>query len=118
MTEPSQHHVRRWLRHIWPGALGVVGDLDPVPGLCAWLQPDEVLSAQQTAFNRAQIGKVLPVLVERAGRVSGQMHGRSPYLQSVHFEAPAHVMGRIVDVRIEGASQNALSGVLMQKAAA
>lgn len=78
----------------------------------------EVLSSQQTGFNRSAIGKTLPVLVERKGRNAGQMHGRSPYLQSVHFEAPPHVVGEIVDVRISGASQNALSGKLEAMVAA
>ncbi len=69
-----------------------------------------LLAAQQRAFNEAQIGKTLPVLVERAGRKPGQMHGRSPYLQAVHFEAPADCVGAIVEVRIEGATQNSLTG--------
>ena len=71
----------------------------------------EKLFAQQTAFNHAQIGKALPILVTGPGRRPGQMHGRSPYLQSVHFEHDAVAAGEIVTVRIAGASQNSLSGV-------
>ncbi len=76
------------------------------------------LSAQQSAFNRSQIGKVLPVLVERAGRRPGQMHGRSPYLQAVHFDAPAASVGTIVEARILAASQNSLTGALSESVAA
>ncbi len=77
-----------------------------------------VLFRQQRAFNESQIGRTLPVLVERAGRRPGQMHGRSPYLQAVHFDAPASLVGQIVDVRIEGASQNSLTGARLAMEAA
>jgi tRNA-2-methylthio-N6-dimethylallyladenosine synthase len=66
-----------------------------------------LLAEQQLAFNELQIGRVLPVLVSGQGRNAGQMHGRSPYLQAVHFEAGARV-GEVVDVRIVAASQNSL----------
>ncbi|MEM9145314.1 MAG: tRNA (N6-isopentenyl adenosine(37)-C2)-methylthiotransferase MiaB [Pseudomonadota bacterium] len=69
-----------------------------------------LLSAQQAAFNSAQIGRTLPVLIEKPGRHAGQMVGRSPYLQAVHLEAEAAMTGRILPVRIEGAGQNSLSG--------
>jgi tRNA-2-methylthio-N6-dimethylallyladenosine synthase len=68
-----------------------------------------LLNAQQRAFNEAQIGRVLPVLVSGPGRRPGQAHGRSPYLQSVHFDGPAELIGEIVSVRIDGASQNSLA---------
>ncbi len=70
-----------------------------------------VLSSQQRAFNAAQEGKSLPVLVTGEGRKSGQKHGRSPYLQAVHFEDSEAGAGDIVDVRIVGSSQNSLTGV-------
>jgi tRNA-2-methylthio-N6-dimethylallyladenosine synthase len=99
-------------------AAGMANQVDEAVKTERLARLQERLFAQQTAFNRAQIGRVLPVLVERAGRREGQMHGRSPYLQSVHFDAPARLIGAIVDVRIEDASQNALSGALAHKAAA
>jgi tRNA-2-methylthio-N6-dimethylallyladenosine synthase len=71
----------------------------------------DLLFAQQRTFNSAQIGARLPVLVTGAGRRPGQAHGRSPYLQAVHFDAEPQI-GAIVDVRIEGASLNSLSGAL------
>ena len=52
------------------------------------------------------------MLLERAGRHAGQLVGRSPYNQSVHVEAPAARLGSIVDVRIESAGPNSLSGRL------
>ncbi len=71
-----------------------------------------LLREQQTAFNAAQVGKTLPVLVTGKGRNEGQMHGRSPYLQAVHFDGPETLKGQIADVKIVGASLNSLSGQL------
>ena len=72
-----------------------------------------LLGEQQRAFNAAQIGRTLPVLVAGKGRMPGQMHGRSPYLQSVHFDGVPDLVGAIVDVRISGSSQNSLAGALV-----
>jgi tRNA-2-methylthio-N6-dimethylallyladenosine synthase len=69
-----------------------------------------LLRDQQTAFNRSQVGKTLPVLVTGKGRVAGQMHGRSPYLQSVHFEGPDTLVNSIVDVKIVSATMSSLTG--------
>ncbi|HKR88621.1 MAG TPA: tRNA (N6-isopentenyl adenosine(37)-C2)-methylthiotransferase MiaB [Phenylobacterium sp.] len=71
-----------------------------------------LLEAQQRAFNERQAGRVLPVLFEKLGRHSGQIIGRSPYLQAVHATAPDRLIGQIVPVRIESAARNSLSGVL------
>ena len=75
-----------------------------------------LLEEQQTAFNRSQIGRRLPVLFEKSGRLAGQLHGRSPYLQSVHCEGPADLIGRIAEVTITDASRNSLTGKLAFKA--
>mgnify|MGYP000104588845 CR=1 FL=1 len=77
-----------------------------------------LLGEQQRAFNAAQIGKTLPVLVASAGRRPGQMHGRSPYLQSVHFDGAADLVGSIVEVAIAGATQNSINGALVAHAQA
>ncbi|HIC81443.1 MAG TPA: MiaB/RimO family radical SAM methylthiotransferase, partial [Kiloniellaceae bacterium] len=76
----------------------------------------QLLGAQATAFNRACVGKTLPVLLERPGRKAGQLVGRSPYMQSVHVPVSAVGQGRLtgalLDVAIEGATANSLSGRL------
>ncbi len=71
-----------------------------------------LLQDQQIAFNRALVGRCLPVLVEKRGRMPGQMAGKSPYLNAVHLDAPEDLRGRVVEVRIVEASANSLSGVL------
>ncbi|MEZ5972567.1 MAG: tRNA (N6-isopentenyl adenosine(37)-C2)-methylthiotransferase MiaB [Hyphomonadaceae bacterium] len=92
----------------------------PAAGMAGQVSEDEksdrlrrlqaVLFAQQTAFNAVQVGRTLPVLVTGDGRRPGQKHGRSPYLQSVHFHDAQAQDGDIVDVRITGSSQNSLTG--------
>ena len=76
-----------------------------------------LIDEQQRAFNAAQVGKVLPVLFEKPGRHSGQLSGRSPYLQAVHCEGPDRLIGQIVPVRIEVAHKMSLSGVLEMETA-
>ena len=71
-----------------------------------------ILEMQRQRFNRSLIGKKLPVLIEKEGRNPGQMIGRSPYLQSVHFKADKKILGQIHGVSIVGVTPNALSGEL------
>jgi tRNA-2-methylthio-N6-dimethylallyladenosine synthase len=71
-----------------------------------------LLFAQQTAFNASMVGRRLDVLWESPGRKAGQIVGRSPYLQAVHAEGDAALLGRITPVEIAGASQNSLRGVI------
>ncbi|MEA1940844.1 MAG: tRNA (N6-isopentenyl adenosine(37)-C2)-methylthiotransferase MiaB [Pseudomonadota bacterium] len=73
----------------------------------------DLLNDQQVAFNESQIGRTLPVLFEKPGRQDGQLHGRSPYLQAVHVDGPADMIGQIGQVTIERASRNALAGRLV-----
>lgn len=68
----------------------------------------DLLGGQQCAFNQAQIGKKLPVLVTGDGRMPGQKHGRSPYQQSVHFDDSSARAGDNVEVSIVSAAQNSL----------
>ncbi|MEQ7874674.1 tRNA (N6-isopentenyl adenosine(37)-C2)-methylthiotransferase MiaB [Sphingomonas sp. ASV193] len=70
-----------------------------------------VIAAQSLAFNRATVGKTVPVLIDRKGRKDGQMIGKSPWLQSVFAETGAGI-GEMVTVRVEQALPNSLGGVL------
>ena len=74
----------------------------------------QLLKMQQTSFNQGMIGRIVPVLWEKPGRHSGQLIGRSPYLQSVHAEADTALIGSILDVRIVDASLNSLTGERLQ----
>ena len=48
------------------------------------------------------------MLIEKPGRLAGQMVGRSPYLNAVHLAAPADAAGTIVTARIVSAETNSL----------
>lgn len=71
-----------------------------------------LLWAQQRRFNETCRGRVLPVLFDRPGRHDGQLIGRSPYLQSVHVEGGRDLLGALLPVRIVGAGQNSVAGVI------
>ena len=71
-----------------------------------------LLRDQQAAFNRAAVGRTLPVLLERAGRHDGQLAGRSPYAQAVDVAAPEGLLGSVVPIAILAARPNSLAGRL------
>jgi tRNA-2-methylthio-N6-dimethylallyladenosine synthase len=73
----------------------------------------EKLNAGQAAFNQGAVGKKMSVLLDGAGRHSGQLIGRSPYMQAVHVQAPEDHLGKIVELEIEAAHPNSLAGTLL-----
>ena len=70
----------------------------------------QLLDAQQIAFNRRMVGDTVEVLFDRRGKNPGQLMGRSPFMQSVYAEAGDRLLGQIVPVRVTGAHANSLSG--------
>ena len=74
----------------------------------------KLLREQQTAFNQSKVGETIPVLITGKGRQDGQIHGRSPWLQAIHFDGPTSLIGQIVDVQVTGATLNSLAGELVQ----
>ena len=75
------------------------------------------IGEHQLAFNRSKVGMQTQVLIERSGRLAGQMIGKSPWLQSVHVDTAAKA-GEIVDVTLVSAGPNSMSGAVRQQAAA
>ena len=68
------------------------------------------LNRDQAAFNAATLGRTCSVLIERKGKLPGQMLGKSPWLQSVHLMTDAAI-GELIDVEIVRADPNSLAGV-------
>jgi tRNA-2-methylthio-N6-dimethylallyladenosine synthase len=66
------------------------------------------LEADRQAFNRASVGQVLDVLIEKPGRHPGQLNGKTPYLQQVQVTGLAAEPGEVVTVRITGTAPNSL----------
>ena len=71
-----------------------------------------LLEEQRAAFNAACAGRTLDVLIEKPGRHPGQLGGRSPYLQAVHLEGPAELIGTVQAVEVLSAGPNSLAGRL------
>jgi len=78
----------------------------------------EMLNAQQRAFNEACAGRVMAVLFDRRGKHAGQLVGRSPYMQAVHVTAGERYLGAVAAVRVEQGHANSLAGVLLDPAGA
>jgi len=57
------------------------------------------------------------VLIERQGKLPGQMLGKSPWLQSVYLQTDAQI-GDMVEVEITEGFANSLTGVEKMRAAA
>jgi len=70
------------------------------------------ITRHQRSFNAGFAGKTLDVLLEKPGRLPGQLVGRSPYLQAVQIMAPAHLIGSVQRVTITEIGSNSLFGML------
>ena len=60
------------------------------------------LNRDQHAFNAATVGRTCTVLLERPGKLPGQLIGKSPWLQSVHLIGD-HAIGDLVEVTLAAA---------------
>jgi len=69
-----------------------------------------LLAQHQGEFNQACVGSTMEVLLDRDGKLDGQLLGRSPYMQSVHVKNTEHLRGEIVPVEITAATQSSLTG--------
>ena len=76
-----------------------------------------LIAGQQRAFNASFVGKTLDVLLEKPGRLSGQLVGKSPYLQTVQVMAPPELIGSIVPLAIVDIGTNTLFGALADQPA-
>lgn len=74
-----------------------------------------LLFEQQRNYNATFVGKTLPVLFDRRGQKPGQLLGKTPYMQSVYVDAPERLFGQTVDVVIDNAFQNGMSGSVLIK---
>ena len=72
-----------------------------------------LLESQRQAFNHATVGRRFGVVFDKPGRHPGQLGGRSPYMQAVHVEAPAALLGRMAEVEIVEVGPNSLKGRLV-----
>jgi tRNA-2-methylthio-N6-dimethylallyladenosine synthase len=73
-----------------------------------------LLYSQQRAFQESLEGTVMDVLLEKPGRIEGQLVGRSPWLLPVIVDAKASKIGDIIKVRITATGTNSLHGEPLQ----
>jgi tRNA-2-methylthio-N6-dimethylallyladenosine synthase len=71
-----------------------------------------VIARDQRAFNAQFNGRGLDVLLEKPGKLPGQVVGRSPYLQAVHVMAPSSLIGQLARVTVTEVGSNSLFGAL------
>lgn len=76
------------------------------------------LEEHRQAFNRATVGRVVDVLLEKPGRHPGQLAGKSPYLQAVQIDGRGEAVGDVISVTITGQGTNSLFGEAKGKPAA
>jgi tRNA-2-methylthio-N6-dimethylallyladenosine synthase len=74
-----------------------------------------LITRQQRAFNASFVGRTLDVLLEKPGRLPGQLVGRSPYLQTVQVMAPRAMIGNVEPVTVTEAGSNTLFGALARE---
>lgn len=74
-----------------------------------------LLLEQMQQFNASCVGRIMPVLLDKAGQNSGELKGRTPYNQSIAVSAPAHLSGQILPVLVTHAHPKSLAGTLNLK---
>ena len=94
-------------------AAGMAGIVDEAVADQRLREIQALLSDQQYRFNRSRMGMDIPVLVTGPGRLPGQMSGRSPWLEPVHFPSSSDLTGQTVTIRITVTRPNSLSGELL-----
>ncbi|MDR6849498.1 tRNA-2-methylthio-N6-dimethylallyladenosine synthase [Sphingomonas sp. BE270] len=67
------------------------------------------LNRDQASFNAATVGRTCQLLLERPGKLPGQLIGKSPWLQSVHLVSDAAI-GDLVEVTLAEAGANSMLG--------
>ena len=67
------------------------------------------LNIDQHDFNKASVGRRTTVLLERKGKLDGQLMGKTPWLQSAHIIDPTLSVGDLVEVDIVDAGPNSVT---------
>lgn len=73
-----------------------------------------LLINQQRDFAAACVGREIDLLLEKPGRMPGQLVGRSPWLQPVNVDAKRSQIGDIIKVRITKAGSNSLFAEMIE----
>jgi tRNA-2-methylthio-N6-dimethylallyladenosine synthase len=69
-----------------------------------------LITRQWRAFNASFIGRNVDVLLEKPGKLPGQLVGKTPYLQTVQVMGQPERIGQVVSLAITGTGTNTLFG--------
>jgi tRNA-2-methylthio-N6-dimethylallyladenosine synthase len=72
-----------------------------------------LITRHQREVQQSMVGREVSVLVEKAGRLPGQMLGKSDYLHAVHIDDSSAAIGDIQRVRVTESKTNSLAAVLV-----
>jgi tRNA-2-methylthio-N6-dimethylallyladenosine synthase len=67
------------------------------------------------AFNAQSVGRTVEVLLEKPGKLPGQLVGKTPYLQTVQVMAGLELIGSLWPVAVTGTGTNTLFGDLLEQ---
>ena len=70
----------------------------------------QLLNEQQFSFNMQCINTSQKVLVERRRDRDGRLTGRTPFMQNVSFDGPIRLLGEVIDINVEQATEKSLFG--------
>ncbi|OYU18603.1 MAG: tRNA (N6-isopentenyl adenosine(37)-C2)-methylthiotransferase MiaB [Rhodobacteraceae bacterium PARR1] len=68
-----------------------------------------LITQQQRAAQEAMVGREVSVLIEKTGRMAGQMVGKSDHLHAVHVTDSNAQVGDLIRVRITATASNSLA---------
>jgi tRNA-2-methylthio-N6-dimethylallyladenosine synthase len=72
-----------------------------------------LIAEQQMDVQRSMIGREVTVLVEKPGRMPGQMAGKSEYLHAVHLTGAGCAPGDLVRAVVERSERNSLAARIL-----
>jgi tRNA-2-methylthio-N6-dimethylallyladenosine synthase len=74
-----------------------------------------LLKETQQDFNEKTIGKILPVMFDRKGKQTGQLVGKSPYMQAIVVNnATDNMLGNTYNVKIQSIYSASLIGEIVE----
>ncbi|MBV9347117.1 MAG: tRNA (N6-isopentenyl adenosine(37)-C2)-methylthiotransferase MiaB [Pseudolabrys sp.] len=71
-----------------------------------------VINRELARYNAQFLGRTVEILLEKPGKLAGQLVGRTPYLQAVQVMAPAARIGEVVPATITEIGRYTLFGAL------
>jgi tRNA-2-methylthio-N6-dimethylallyladenosine synthase len=100
-----------------PGTPAAAMEPVPPPECAERLQRLQALITHHwRGFNASFVGRTVEVLLEKPGRLPGQLVGKTPYLQTVQVMARSDLIGSALPVAITGTGTNTLFGTLSEPA--